>query len=138
MHVHVRSTPMHPCGFGLGTRSRECVRQVLTNCYLYAISIDTAYINRTRKHHYQQGCSSPDQKLTWPFHAMFILTFVNPSGSEEPYEVTGQHTWTSPSDESSMQFKACMIVSPTKICYIKYVQDDNTLHLHIHDHRLDQ
>ena len=75
-----------------------------------------------------------DQRLTWPFHAMFVLTFVDPSGTEEPYTVTGRHTWTSPSDESSMQFKACI----THTDLLKYVQDDNTLHLCIHDHKLDQ
>ena len=75
-----------------------------------------------------------DQRLTWPFHAMFVLTFVDPSGNEEPYEVTGRYTWTSPSDESSMQFKACI----THEDLLRYVQDDNTLHLCIHDHKLDQ
>ena len=75
-----------------------------------------------------------DQRLTWPFHAMFILTFMDPSGTEEPYTVTGRHTWTSPSDESSMQFKACI----THRDLLNYVQDDNTLHLCIHDHKLDQ
>ena len=74
-----------------------------------------------------------DQRLTWPFHAMFILTFMDPSGTEEPYEVTGRHTWTSASDESSMGFKACI----THKDLLKYVQDDNTLHLCIHDHILD-
>lgn len=72
-----------------------------------------------------------DQRLTWPFHAMFVLTFVDPSGSEEPYEVTGRNTWTSPSDESSMRFKACI----THKDLLKYVQDDNTLHLCIHDQK---
>ena len=75
-----------------------------------------------------------DQRLTWPFHAMFVLTFVDPSGTEVPYTVTGRHTWTSSSDESSMQFKACI----THRDLLKYVQDDNTLHLCIHDHKLDQ
>ena len=75
-----------------------------------------------------------DQRLTWPFHAMFILTFMDPSGAEESHEVTGRHTWASPSDESSMQFKACI----THRDLLKYVQDDNNLHLCIHDHKLDQ
>jgi hypothetical protein len=75
-----------------------------------------------------------DQRLPWPFHAMFILTFMDPSGAEEPYAVTGRHTWASASDESSMQFKACI----THKDLLKYVLDDNTLHLCIHDHKLDQ
>ena len=74
-----------------------------------------------------------DQRLTWPFHAMFVVTIMDPSGAEKPYEVTGRHTWVSPSDESSMQFKACI----THRDLLKYVQDDNTLHLCIHDQKLD-
>ncbi len=73
-----------------------------------------------------------DQRLRWPFHAMFILTFMDPSGTEKPYEVTGRHTWAGPSDESSMQFKACI----THEDLLKYVQDDNTLHVCIHDQKL--
>ena len=76
-------------------------------------------------------CGEADQRLTWPFHAMFILTFVDPSGNEQPYEVTGRHSWTGPSDELSMQFKGCI----THKDLLKYVQDDNTLHLRIHDHK---
>ena len=71
-----------------------------------------------------------DQTLTWPFHAMFILVFIDPSGTEKPYEVVGRYTWASPSDESSLQFKACI----THKDLLKYVQDDNKLHLCIHDH----
>lgn len=72
-----------------------------------------------------------DQRLTWPFHAMFIVTFIDPRGHEKPYEVTGRHSWTSPSDESSMQFTGCI----THKDLLKYVQDDNSLHLRIHDHK---
>ena len=70
-----------------------------------------------------------DCKLAWPFHARFNLLFVDPTGTERPYEVTGRHTWKNPGDQSSMQFIACI----THKDLLKYVQHDNNLHVWIND-----
>lgn len=71
-----------------------------------------------------------DGDLTWPFHARFNLVFIDPSGTEIPYKVFGRHTWESPGDESSMQFKACI----THQDLLKYVKLDNHLHVYVQDH----
>ena len=68
-----------------------------------------------------------DDKLTWPFHARFNLIFVDPTNTEKPYEVIGRHTWESPNDESSMQFKACI----THNDLLRYVKFDGNLHLNV-------
>ena len=68
-------------------------------------------------------------KLAWPFHARFNLLFIDPTGTEKPYEVTGRHTWENPGDKSSMQFIACI----THKDLFKYVEHDNNLHVWIND-----
>ena len=65
------------------------------------------------------------EKLTWPFHAKFTLEVIDPSGAEKPYEVTGRHSWKSPSDESSMRFQACIAHKDL----IKYTKHDGCLHM---------
>lgn len=70
-----------------------------------------------------------DGKLNWPFYARFTLVFIDPSGREKPYEVKGRHTWESPSDESSMQFIACI----THKDLVKYIQHDDSIHVCISD-----
>ena len=71
-----------------------------------------------------------DDKLTWPFHATYKLAVCDPSDTKKPYIVVGRHTWESPKDESSMQFKACI----THKDLLKYVKYDNCLHVHVQDH----
>lgn len=61
----------------------------------------------------------------WPFHAKFTLEIIDPSGSEQPFEVTGRHTWKSPNDESSMRFQACIAHKDL----IKYTEHDGCLHI---------
>ena len=70
-----------------------------------------------------------DDRLTWPFQATYKLVFNDPSDTEKPYIVVGQHTWESPRDESSMHFHACI----THKDLLKYVKYDNCLHVCIQD-----